>query len=266
MTQQRNWSGLEIPLLFGLLVGGAFLRYWLSTAVPFDPVEMAALAEASVPIHALRIPFIMFSGLSLFMLYIIARRSAGVPAAFAAIFALQTSIAFQLIALRIRWQGVIVLLVLLVAAYLRFSWPPWRPPRRVDLMLIVVTALLVVRGIVLVVTLPERLDSIRDTTRADGSALYASLVACGGDRVTPLANLSRCQLAWPQARSLDQQEAMLAHAQMLKRNAELLDGSSPVPMRDATHVAVFDSEGVALFLAAEGETLATTRRVLGIGR
>jgi hypothetical protein len=266
MAVRRDWAWLEIPLLVGVLVGGAVLRYWLSTVVPFDAAEMEGLSEASVRSHAVRTPFIMFNGLSLFMFYIIARRSAGVPAAFALIFLLQTSIPFQQQALRIRWSSVAVFVVLTAAAYVRMSWPAWRPSRRVDIGLMVIIAVFAARGVQLVVTLPGRLDSIRESTFADSSTFYDSLVECGGSRVTPLEVLTRCELDWPAGRSLQQQEALLVHSQNLSGHATLLDGPGPVPAVDHSHVAVFDAEGVGLFVVAEGEMVATTQRVLGIAR
>ncbi len=83
MSESRNQLSIEIPALVAVLVGGAVLRYWLSTAIPFDASEFAALSEASVRDHGLRVPFIMFNGLSLFALYLLMRRAAGVQTAFA---------------------------------------------------------------------------------------------------------------------------------------------------------------------------------------
>ena len=264
MAERRDWSWLEVPLLFGVLVAGAFARYWLSTAVPFDAGELEALWRANVRTHAVRIPFMMFSGLGLFALYILVRRSAGVPAAFALIFLLQTSVAFQEQALRMRWSTVVAFVVIAVLTYLRFSWPAWRPPRRVSLALVVLAVLLAGRGVWLLVTLSDRLDSIRGAVVADSASLHASLVACGGGVLTPAERLADCTIAWPSGRSLAQQEALLGHEQILSRHARLLDGPDFVLDDVATRVAVYDAKGAALFVVAEGEMVATARRVLGI--
>jgi len=199
MAERRDWSWLEIPLIFGVLVGGAFLRYWISTALPFDASEFSALSEASVRTHAVRIPFIMFNGMSLFMLYIIARRSAGVLAAFALLLLLQTSVPFQEYALRIRWSDALIFIAMTALAYLRFSWPPWRPPQ-----------------------ITQR--------------LFVGVVV------------------------------LLAHAQNLSRLASVVHHAQPLPADIEHAVAIYDAEGVALFIVAEAKSIETTRRVLGIGR
>jgi hypothetical protein len=266
MAERRSWSWLEVPLLFLLLVGGAFLRYWLSTAIPFDESELRALSTASVRQHSVRIPFIMFNGLSLFMLYILMRRSAGVPAAFALLFLLQTGVGFQELALRIRWPSFVILIVLLGAAYWRFSWPPWRPPMRVARALVAVCVLLAAQGTWLIFTLPARLDGVRIAAAADPDAFHASLRACGGGMVTALESLEGCELAWPDGRSLAQQEAWLAHAQDLRANATPIVDGSPLPRFEEPHFVVFDRPGVALFLVGGGEPLEITQRVLGVSR
>jgi hypothetical protein len=69
VRESRNRLSVEIPALVAVLVGGAVLFYWLSTAIPFDASEFALLSEASVRDHGVRVPFIMFNGLSLFALY-----------------------------------------------------------------------------------------------------------------------------------------------------------------------------------------------------
>jgi hypothetical protein len=76
--------------------------------------------------------------------------------------------------------------------------------------------------------------------------------------------LTSCELDWPAGRSLQQQEALLAHSQNLSGHATLLDGPGPMPEVDRSHVVVFDAEGVGLFVVAEGEMVATTQRVLGM--
>lgn len=264
MAERRDWSWLEIPLLFGVLVAGAFVRYWLSTVVPFDAGELEILREASVRNHSVRTLFIMFSGLGLFLLYILARRSAGVPAAFALVFLLQTSVGFQEQALRIRGATVVVVIALVVVTYLRFSWPPWRPTRRVGAALVVVTALLAARGAWILVTLPDRMDAIRRAASADGAAFHASLVVCGGGVLTPTARLADCALSWPSARSLDQQTALLLHDQMLYGHATLYEGREPAIRGGSESVAVYDAAGVGLFVVDAAEGLEVAERVLGL--
>ena len=77
-AEARQWSGLEIPALFAVLMGGAVIRYWLSTVIPFDASEFEALTEAQVRSRSVRGIFVMVNGLALLALYLILRRSAGV--------------------------------------------------------------------------------------------------------------------------------------------------------------------------------------------
>ena len=83
MRTSRDWIWLEVLALLSVLVAGAGLRYWLSTAIPLDASEFAALSRASVRDHGMRVPFIMCNGASLFALYLLVRRAAGIEAAFA---------------------------------------------------------------------------------------------------------------------------------------------------------------------------------------
>ena len=100
--------------------------------------------------------------------------------------------------------------------------------------------------------------------RADVAAFERSLRVCGGDTVTALSLLEGCTLAWPASRSLEQQEALLSHAQRIERHGHVLDRAGPLPSGEDGMVALFDARGVALFVVDEGETEAMARRVLGI--
>ena len=263
MCESRDWFWLEVLALGAMLVAGAALRYWLSTALPFDAAELDTLAEASGRNHGMRVPFIMFNGASLFALYLLLRRSAGVPAAFAGLLLLQTSLAFQQQALRIRGLSLALLPVVIALTLWRFSRPAWRPPRRVARVLAVMALGLALRGLHLGAGLPQRIATIRRDTAADPAALYTSLVACGGGEITPLDRLRDCALAWPDRRSLAQQETLLQHAQRLGRGAAALDGSRPLPDAGPPRVAVLDRAAVALFAVEPGQPLATAVRVVG---
>lgn len=260
---RRDWVGLEIPAVFAILVGGAVLRYWLSTVVPFDASELALLFEASMRDRGGRVPFIMFNGVALLMFYLVVRRSAGVAVAFALLLGLQTSISFQGMALRIRWSSAGILLFMLALAYWRHTRPARRAPSVVAVASSILAVLLGARGIYLGVTLPARLDVIRRETTGDVEALYASLVACGGGDVTRLETLRDCELSWPTQRSLDQQEALLRHAQALSSRASVFDGSGPVPQREHSHVGIFDRSAGAFFVVAEGEMEAIAKEIVG---
>jgi hypothetical protein len=260
----RDWFLLEVAALFAVLVGGAALRYWLSTAIPFDAAEFATLSGSTTVEHSVRTLFVMFSGLSLMLVYLFVRRSAGVPAAFAALLLLQTSLGFQEWALRIRGVTIAIPMVLGALTWWRHTLPPWRVPQPVARVLLIVTLLLGIRGLALCVSLPERVMKIRSETAADSQALYASLTACGGGVVTPLAVLRNCRLDWPSHRSLTQQEALLNHAQLLKGAVLLRDGDDPLPGPGDTRVAIFDREGAGLFVVAEGAESEIALRVMGL--
>lgn len=260
---KRDRTGLEIPAVFAILVGGAVLRYSLSTAVPFNASELEALFEARVRGGGVRVPFIMFNGISLLMFYLVVRRSLGVAAAFALLLLLQTSITFQSQALRFNWFSAVIMIGMLIFAYWRFTLPPWRPPRNVSLALATLAVLLAARGLYLGATLPARLDTIRQETAGDANALYASLVACGGGDVTPLETLRDCQFVWPAGRSLEQQEALLLHAQTLSTGAFAFDECGSLAEYDAKHRAVFDYDAAAFFIVADGEMEAIAKRVIG---
>jgi hypothetical protein len=261
----RDWFLLEVGVLFASLVSGAALRYLLSTAIPFDASEFAALSDATTRDHSIRALFIMFNGMSLMALYLLVRRSAGVAAAFAALLLLQTSLGFQEWALRVRAEAIAIPIALGALTWWRHTRPPWRPPQAVARILLIVAVTLGVRGIVLGVSLPGRVTAIRSETAADSEALYRSLAACGGGVVTPLASLRTCSLDWPRQRSLAQQEALLVHAQQLPEAVLVRDDADPLPESGEARVAVFDRDGAGVFLVAEGAAADVALRVIGAG-
>ncbi len=263
MTQRRDWIGFEIPVVFAVLMGGAVLRYWLSTAVPFDASEFTALSGASMRGRGVRVPFIMFSGISLLMFYLLVRRSAGVAVALVLLLAVQTSVGFQELALRIRWTSFGIMVCMLAVAYWRHTLPAQRAPRAVTTASSVLAVLLAVWGAYLGFTLPARLEAIRHETTGDVEGLHASLVACGGGDVTPLDTLRDCPLSWPSQRSLDQQEAQLLHAQNLSKDVSVFDGSAPPPERDTPHVGIFDRSAAVFFVVAAGEPAVIAQRIVG---
>ncbi len=265
-TPQRSWLGLEIAVVLASIVFGGAFQYWLSAAVPLDASEFAVLSEASLTSRDARLYFIRFNGISLLLFYLVARRSVGVVAALTLLLGIQTSVAIQDLALRIYWSSLVILLCMLVLVYGRYRLPAWQVPRGVAVALSVVLVLLVMRGLYHGVTFPARIDAIRHETTGNADALHASLVACGGGDITPLDRLRECRLSWPHQRSLEQQEALLDHAQALSTGASIFDGSGPAPDRDARHVAIFDSRAAALFVVSEGEREAIARRVVGSAR
>ena len=254
----RDWFPLEVALLAAVLVAGAGLRYWLSTALPFDETELELLADASVPARHLRVPFVMLNGASLFLAYLLARRSAGVAAAFTLLLLLQTSLTFQEAALRIRLAPALALVALVAATYARFAAPPWRLPARHARLLVGVCGLLLVRGLVLVVGLPARLERIERESAADPAALLASVEASGAAAVCSLSAFAASQPRWPALRSLDQQEALLRLRQRIGPRASALDGRAPAPRKPGS--AVFVPEAAA-FLAVPDDLLELTVRV-----
>jgi hypothetical protein len=259
---RRDGFALELSLLLASLVGGAALRYWLSTAVPFDASELARLAEAVDRQRGLRVPFIMLNGVSLLAFYLLVRRSAGVAAALAALLALQTSVAFQQEALRIRFAALPLLLAMVGIAFWRQTRPPGRLPRWQARGLAGLVALLALKGAYLGLNLPQRLEAIRRESTADPAALLASLERCGGALVTPLERLRDCAVAWPARRSLEQQEALLEHAQRVRGGARVLTGPQELRAGPAGGVAVFDPAAAALLVVPGGEAVDTARRVV----
>lgn len=258
----RFW--LEAALLVATLVGGAVLRYWLSTAVPFDAGEVAILEDATDPERPMRVPFIMMNGVALFVLYIVVRRSAGVGAAFAAELALQGSLAFQLEALRVSWITPALLLVLILLAYLRLNRPAKRLPARVEKVLFGVALLLSLRQLQLLVTLPGRLAEIRQTSAADPNALAESLAACGGADQLPIERFRECRIAWPATRSVVQQEALWEHQRRLGKDARsVAAASATLADLPASAVVLLDRRGAGFIVVPEGPLAVTARRVLG---
>jgi hypothetical protein len=261
-AEARQWSGLEIPALFAVLMGGAVIRYWLSTVIPFDASEFEALTQAQVRSRSVRGIFVMVNGVSLLALYLILRRSAGVAVAFAALLCLQASLTFQEQALRIRPLGFALLVALIALTWWRQTRPSWRPPRFVSVAATVLAGLLAARELYIAVTLIQRLESIRTTTEGDAATLLRSAVECGAARVTPAETLRDCELAWPSVRSLVQQEAALQHVQMLGPDAVIFDGRAPLAASDGDRVAVFDEKAAAFLVVHEGEEVETALRVL----
>lgn len=262
MQTPRDHVWLELVTLGAILVAGAVFRFWMSTALPFDDAEMAALAEAMSPSHGLRVPFIMLNGVSLFALYLIVRRSAGPPAALVALLTLQTSVWFQTHALRIEWVAVAVLFTMLALAAVRLSRPPWRLPSQTSPWLLALVALLLLRGAWLGATLPDRLDHLRTDLAADPGPLLASLEACGGGSIMSLEALWGCDVAWPETRSLLQQSALLDHRRLLGTHGVALDGRLPLPQGEGGWTVVFDRDGAGLLAVPDGPAVEAARRAV----
>ncbi|MCP5060569.1 MAG: hypothetical protein GY937_28060 [bacterium] len=246
---------LELAALVAILVGGAVLRYWLSTVIPFDGSEFELLSEASHRDRAMRAPFAMMNGASLFCLYLLIRKAAGPEATIAGLLVLQTSMTFQEQALRINWLAVPVLISMMALTYWRLMRPSRQLPQRFAYPLLILAALLGIRGLYLGVTLPARMNEIRTSEIADPEILFDSLVACGGDIVTSLETLAGCDLAWPEQRSLEQQEALLGHAQLLGADAIYLDGNTPIQAGGHQQMAVYDPGGVGFLAVPDGPLL-----------
>lgn len=261
--RSRDWFWLEALLLVTVLVAGAVLRYWLSTVEPFDASEVAFLEDATDPERAMRVPFIMMNGVSLFLLYVVVRRGAGVGAAFAALLALQSSLAFQLEAARVRPWGPVCLVALFALAYFRLTRPPKRLPPKLELALGAAALLFFLAELRLVLTLPERLRETRQTKAADVVLLSRELASCGHPTELPLARLGTCPISWPRTRSLDQQEALWEHQRRLGGHARAIDDPRDLPAdASATAVALLDSRGAGFILVDEGPLARTARRVL----
>lgn len=261
-NERRDFSGFEIPALLAVLVGGAVIRFWLSTVIPFDDAEFDALTGAQVRNFSVRTIFIMVNGLSLLALYLFVRRSGGIALAFAVLLCLQASLTFQEHALRMRPLVVGLLIVMIVVTWWRHTRPPWRPPRAVSIAAALLAAVLAVRELHLAITLIPRLESIRRDTEGDAAALLRSATDCGGGPIAPLARLRGCELAWPAQRSLEQQQALLSHAQMMGAAAAIYDGRAPLVGDDAGRVAIFDEKAAAFLIVSEGESVDIALRVM----
>jgi len=260
----RDWFLLEVAALFAVLVSGAALRYWLSTAIPFDSSEFAALSDASTVNHGVRALFIMFNGMSLLLVYLLVRRSAGAPAAFAVLLLLQTSLEFQVWALRVRAAAMVLPIALGALTWWRHTVPASRAPRLVARVLLIVALLLGIRGIALAVSLPGRIAAIRSETSADSEALYTSITDCGGGVVTPLLVFRNCRPSWPLQRSLAQQEALLSHGRQLRGEILLRDAGDPLPGPTDDRVVIFDRQGAGFFVVAGGTESEIALRVIGV--
>jgi hypothetical protein len=259
----RDWFWVEAALLVATLVGGAALRYWLSTVVPFDAAEVAILETATDPERPMRVPFIMMNGVSLFVLYVVVRRSAGVGAAFAVELALQSSLTFQLEALRVRWVAALVLVGLFALAYVRLTRPAKRLPQRLDTLLFGLALLLALRQLQLLVTLPGRLAEIRSATAGDVMPLSTSLGACGNADELPLERFRQCPIVWPPTRSVEQQESLWDHQRRLGKDARAVAGADDVSADSpAQAVVLLDRRGAGFIVVPEGPLAVTARRVL----
>ncbi|MCK6538153.1 MAG: hypothetical protein L6Q84_34700 [Polyangiaceae bacterium] len=261
-AQQKDWFWIEAGLLVATLVGGAVLRYWLSTVVPFDAGEVALLAEATDPERPLRVPFIMLNGVSLFVLYVVVRRSAGVSAAFAALLALQSSLSFQLEAMRVRWYTPAVLITLFVVAYIRLMRPGGQLPAKINRALIAGALVLGLGELYLLATLPRRMVEIRRESRADPATLVASFTPCATRGELPLARFTECPIAWPKTRSVEQQEALWEHQRRLGGGATAVATAGDLPPVAAGRVVLLDQAGAGFLVVPEGPLLATARRML----
>lgn len=253
---------LELGALLAVLIAGAVLRYWLSTVVPFDADELSALLEATNPSAGIRVPMIMLNGASLFLLFLLLRRSAGVEVAFFVLLLLQASLTFQYSAMRIRLWPAAALLIMAVATYARYTHPPKRAPRKLARALGVLALALGLRELYLVVTLPGRLDAIRTASAADPEPLRASLRAAGAGAVTPLERFRQLELDWPKQRSLRQQDLLVQHRLRLGPRAIAIYQAEGLPTPEQPYTVVYDPEAVAFIAVPNGLELDVALRVL----
>lgn len=248
---------VEVPALATILVAGAVLRYWLSTVMPFDEVELDFLRGASVAEASGRTPFVMLNGVLLLLAYVWVRRSAGPEVAFAVLLVLQTSLVYQELALRIRVFVIPLLVVGAVLVYARLQHPPARPRPAIARAALVVAGLLCFRGLFVMASLPAMLIEIPRRSEADAEALYASVAACGGGLVTPAERLRECTIDWPASRSLAQQEALFDHL------ARAPSATEVTALDAATGVLVFDPAAAALLSTIPEERPVVERVVRG---
>jgi hypothetical protein len=162
----------------------------------------------------------------------------------------------------VRWLSAPLLVAMFVITYWRHMRPPTRAPAWAARAFAVLAALLVLRGVFLGVTLPARLERLRQENIADPHRLFASLERCGGGVVTPLERLRGCPLDWPARRSLEQQEALLDHLRSLDGDAASLDAPTLREGADLAGLAVFDPAAVTLLAVAPGTTAETAERVV----
>ncbi len=259
----RDWIWLEFFAVLATLVAGAVLRYWLSTVVPFDDIEVAVLEKATDPERAMRVPFIMINGVSLLALYVLLRRSAGVGPALAAQLALQASLSFQHEALRVRLWAPVVLLVLLTMTYFRLARPAGRAPRRLQHAGVLLAAALAIRLLSLLSGIPSQLRQIPIDTAADVNALRRAVQACGAGTELPLQQLRSCDIPWPTQRSLRQQEVLWEHQRRLGQDAVAVSAARHLPEQDSVaYVALIDAAGAGFILVPVGPLQPTARRVV----
>jgi hypothetical protein len=250
----------EVAALAAVLVAGAGLRFWLSTATPFDAHELAILTEANNPGRGLRVPALMFNGGSLLALYLLVRRSAGVPAAFAVLLLLQTSLTFQDLALRLRLASFPLAFVLGGLTALRWRFPAASLPSGVGRALAALAAVLALRGAWLGATLPSRLTAMHAAAAADPVALGAAFARCGDPWAVPIETFRTCGPGWAASRSLDQQEALMNHRLRLGAEATAVATPGELPAEDGL-VVVFDPAGAGYLVVPAGPLSETAVRV-----
>ncbi len=251
---------IELVVVGAVLIAGALVRYALSTVVPFGEGELAVLASATTVDRGVRMAFVMANGASLAGLYLIARRSAGVPAALAVLLLLQSSLAFQTAAMRISWLAPAILLGTVAATAFRFQFVPWRPPRTVNIALAAGAALLGLRGLVMGASLPLTMGTAIESNHADVHAMFTSLEGCGGGVTFPADRLEKCTIAWPPTRDLDQQEALHDHASRLRPAVQLL-ASPEAPVPPEATLAVFDAAAAAILVGTDPTAIGVAERV-----
>jgi len=258
----RDWFWVEVVLFVVVLIAGAGARYWLSTVLPFDETELRFLDGAAFPEVEMRVPMIMFAGLGLFFFYVFVRKSAGIPAAFAALLLLQTNLTFQEEVLRLHPRTLVAPVVMAALMAWRLRRPAWRSPPALSRVWIALALLFVARGTWLGAHLPGRLTEVRAQTHADPQALADSLRACGGGEITPLALLRDCELAWPPHRSLRQQELGLQHAARLGETAHRVTSAADWPESADEQAVLFDRAGACLLVVPAGAPAKVARETL----
>ncbi len=249
--------------MLATLVAGAALRYWLSTVVPFDAVEIAFLEDATDPESAMRVPFIMMNGVSLLAVYVLARRSLGIGPALAVELALQASLTFQYEALRVRLWAPAILILLVVATYFRLGRPAWRVPAKWNIAGVVLAGLLGLKQLYHLASLPAQLPQVRASASADVEPLRQAIADCGGGEEVAFEKFHGCSLPWPQSRSLEQQETLWEHQRRLGKDAIAVHRATQVPQElPGPHVALLDREGAGFIIVPVGPLRATARRVV----
>ncbi len=263
MERPKDWFWLELFAVLASLVAGAALRYWLSTVVPFDAVEIVVLEDATDPESAMRVPFIMMNGISLLAVYVLARRSLGIGPALAIELALQASLTFQHEALRVRLWAPAILIALVVATYFRLGRPAWRVPDKWNIAGIVLAGLLGLKQLYHLASLPAQLPKVRAGASADIEPLRQALAGCGGSEEVAFDAFRSCSIPWPQSRSLEQQESLWEHQRRLGKDAIAVHTAAQIPQSlPGPHVALLDREGAGFIVVPVGPLRVTARRVV----